>query len=44
MTVHHNASAGELIAEGEAVPVAVWDFSWFGGRASGSGRRGDMRS
>jgi SAM-dependent methyltransferase len=34
MTVHNNASADELIAEGEAVPVAGWDFSWFSGRAS----------
>lgn len=24
----------ELIAEGEAVPTAGWDFSWFAGRAS----------
>jgi SAM-dependent methyltransferase len=33
-TVHDNASAGELIAEGESVPLAGWDFSWFSGRAS----------
>jgi hypothetical protein len=33
MTVHDNASADELIAEGGAVPVAGWDFSWFSGRA-----------
>jgi SAM-dependent methyltransferase len=25
---------GELIAEGDAVPVAGWDFSWFDGRAT----------
>ncbi len=24
----------ELVAEGEAVPVAGWDFSWFAGRAT----------
>ncbi len=24
----------QLVAEGEAVPVEGWDFSWFGGRAS----------
>ncbi|MBO0869808.1 MAG: class I SAM-dependent methyltransferase [Micromonosporaceae bacterium] len=24
----------ELLAEGESVPVAGWDFSWFGGRAT----------
>jgi hypothetical protein len=34
MTVHDNATAAELIAEGEAVPVAGWDFSWFDGRAT----------
>jgi hypothetical protein len=27
-------SYDELIAEGDAVPVAGWDFSWFDGRAS----------
>ena len=25
---------GELIAEGDAVPLAGWDFSWFDGRAT----------
>ena len=34
MTVHDNATAAELIAEGEAVPLAGWDFSWFEGRAT----------
>jgi SAM-dependent methyltransferase len=29
-----NASVDELIAEGDAVPVAGWDFSWFNGRAT----------
>ena len=24
----------ELIAEGDAVPLAGWDFSWFDGRAT----------
>jgi SAM-dependent methyltransferase len=24
----------DLVAEGDAVPVAGWDFSWFGGRAT----------
>lgn len=28
------ATYGELIAEGDAVPVAGWDFSWFDGRAT----------
>ena len=27
-------TAAELIAEGEAVPTAGWDFSWFDGRAT----------
>jgi uncharacterized protein len=27
-------SFDDLLAEGSAVPVAGWDFSWFGGRAS----------
>jgi hypothetical protein len=28
------ASFGELVAEGESVPVEGWDFSWFAGRAT----------
>jgi SAM-dependent methyltransferase len=28
------ATFDELIAEGDAVPVAGWDFSWFAGRAT----------
>ena len=27
-------SFDDLVAEGESVPVAGWDFSWFGGRAT----------
>lgn len=27
-------SFDDLLAEGSAVPVAGWDFSWFDGRAS----------
>ncbi len=29
-----NRSYAELIAEGDAVPTAGWDFSWFDGRAT----------
>ena len=29
-----HATFEDLIAEGDAVPVEGWDFSWFGGRAS----------
>jgi SAM-dependent methyltransferase len=29
-----SASLEDLLAEGEAVPVAGWDFSWFEGRAT----------
>jgi SAM-dependent methyltransferase len=32
--VARQATFEDLIAEGDAVPVAGWDFSWFDGRAS----------
>lgn len=34
MTATSNRSFDELLAEGEAVPVEGWDFSWFDGRAT----------
>jgi SAM-dependent methyltransferase len=32
--VQQTPAFGELIAEGDAVPVEGWDFSWFDGRAT----------
>ncbi|HTX85574.1 MAG TPA: methyltransferase domain-containing protein [Streptosporangiaceae bacterium] len=32
--MHKQPTYDELIAEGDAVPVAGWDFSWFDGRAT----------